>query len=74
MTLEAPNGTGQGDPASPAYFAVTLQPVLNHIADRWASAVGVHRAFLDDLVISGPAHILVEIQDFLRNDLNEQDS
>ncbi|MEZ0274854.1 MAG: reverse transcriptase domain-containing protein [Roseimicrobium sp.] len=67
-TMEAPTGTGQGDPASPAYFAMTLQPVLDRIADSWGDAVGVHRAFLDDLVISGPAHVLVEILQFLRED------
>ena len=67
-TLEAPTGTGQGDPASPAYFAMTLQPVLDHIADTWGESVGVHRAFLDDLVISGPAPVMVEILQFLRED------
>ncbi|MEZ0277170.1 MAG: reverse transcriptase domain-containing protein, partial [Roseimicrobium sp.] len=64
-TLQAPMGTGQGDPASPAYFAMTLQPVLDHITREWGDNLGVHRAYLDDLVISGPVNVLMEIFDFL---------
>jgi hypothetical protein len=66
--LEAPNGTGQGDPASPAYFAMTLQPVINRIMDDWGASLGVCRAYLDDIVLSGPVQTLTKILGFLRSD------
>jgi hypothetical protein len=66
--LEAPNGTGQGDPASPAYFAMTLQPIINRIMDDWGASLGVCRAYLDDIVLSGPVQTLTKILGFLRSD------
>ncbi|MEZ0276822.1 MAG: reverse transcriptase domain-containing protein [Roseimicrobium sp.] len=67
VALDAPNGTGQGDPASPAYFAMTLQPVLDQILDTWGETLGVCRAYLDDIIISGPVGVLTQVLEFLRN-------
>jgi hypothetical protein len=69
VTIQGSEGTCQGDPASPLWYSLNLQPVLNHIVDTWGRDgwLSVVRAFLDDGVFAGPIHILLEIIHYLRS-------
>ncbi len=67
--LEGSKGVGQGDPASPFFFSLNLQPVLEHIEQTWKpQGLGILRAFLDDGVFSGPIPVVLEILEFLQSD------
>jgi hypothetical protein len=65
--LQADEGLCQGDPLAAFFFALNLQPVLNHTKSTWGEyGLSLLRAFLDDSAQAGPIPILVEILEYLQ--------
>ncbi len=61
-------GVGQGDPASPFFFSLNLQPVLEHVERIWGpQGLSILRAFLDDGIFSGPIPVVLEILAYLQS-------
>ena len=62
------SGVRQGDPCGPLFFALTIQPVLQSLQDNHPSVRVV--AYLDDIVLQGPATALAPAYQFLRDGLS----
>ncbi len=65
--LQAHEGTCQGDPASPLWFALNMQPVLDNIMASFEGNLGVVRAYLDDDIFSGPIPVLLDVLHYLQS-------
>ena len=61
----------QGDPCGPLVFALTIQPVLQSLQDNHPSVRVV--AYLDDIVLQGPATAPALAYQFLRDGLSTAD-
>lgn len=66
--LQALEGTCQGDPASPMWFALNLQPVLKHIKATF-DRLGLVRAFIDDTSCTGPVPTILQVMAYLETPL-----
>ena len=63
--LQATEGTCQGDPASPLWFALNFQPVLDEMVSMMPES-GVVRAFIDDGAFAGPIPVLLSLAEHLQ--------
>jgi len=66
--IENQTGVCQGDPLSPLYFCLALQPLLLKLRGDDTDARAIIRAYMDDVTICGPVPFLRESLKFLRSE------
>jgi hypothetical protein len=66
--LRSQSGVRQGDPCGPLFFALTIQPVLRSVQDNHPHVRVI--AYLDDIVMQGPAAAVAPAYQFLSDQLS----